>query len=219
MEDLIREIQKRGKAEYVDFEQRIYDALVARDQKVIDNYQELSDTISKSNTDILDSLQESIDLERQIRDNTKTEEDLAEKEARLAYLRRDTSGANALEIKQLEEGLKDAQEAYGDTLVDQEIQRLTKINEDATEQRERQIEIMQSQLDYAAESGQYWAEVSDLLNSAFNADGSLNNNSALVNLLKETEGFKALSEFGGMQWIDQLIESLRFQLIRIYKVD
>ena len=43
MEDLIREIQKRGKAEYVDFEQRIYDALVARDQKVIDNYQELSD--------------------------------------------------------------------------------------------------------------------------------------------------------------------------------
>jgi len=207
MEDLIREIQERGKAEYVDFEQRIYDALVARDQKVIDDYQELSDTISNSNADILDSLQESIDLERQIRDNTKTEEDIAEKEARLAYLRRDTSGANALEIKQLEEELKDAQEAYGDTLVDQEIQRLTKVNEEAAEQRERQIEIMQSQLDYAAESGQYWAEVSELLSSAFNADGSLNNNSALVNLLKETEGFKALSEFGGMQWIDQLIES------------
>ena len=107
----------------------------------------------------------------------------------------------------MEEELKDAQEAYGDTLVDQEIQRLTKVNEEAIEQRERQIEIMQSQLDYAAESGQYWAEVSELLSSAFNTDGSLNNNSALVNLLKETEGFKALSEFGGMQWIDQLIES------------
>lgn len=207
MEDQVKEIQERGKAEYVDFEQRIYDALVARDQKVIDNYQELSDTISKSNTDVLDSLQESIDLERQIRDNTKIEEDIAEKEARLAYLRRDTSGANALEIKQLEEEIKDAQEAYGDTLVDQEIQRLTKINEDATEQRERQIEIMQSQLDYAAKSGQYWAEVSGLLSNAFKAGGSLNNNSALVSLLKETEGFKALSEFGGMQWIDQLIES------------
>ena len=79
MEDLIREIQKRGKEEYVEFEERIYDALIDRDQKVIDDYQKLSDTISKSNTDILDSLQESIDLERQIRDNTKTEEDIAEK--------------------------------------------------------------------------------------------------------------------------------------------
>jgi hypothetical protein len=66
---------------------------------------------------------------------------------------------------------------------------------------------MQNQLDYAAENGAYWEEVSNLLSTAFNPDGSLNNNSALVNLLKETEGFKALSEFGGMQWIDELIES------------
>ncbi|MBQ4060606.1 MAG: hypothetical protein IJD46_01140 [Bacilli bacterium] len=52
---------------------------------------------------MLSALQESIDLERQIRDNTKQEEEITEMEARLAYLRADTSGGNRLEILELEE--------------------------------------------------------------------------------------------------------------------
>jgi hypothetical protein len=39
-------------------------------------------------------------------------------EARLAYLRRDTSGANQQEILQLEEQLGDARQSYSDSLVD-----------------------------------------------------------------------------------------------------
>jgi len=58
-------------------------------------------------------------------------------EARLAYLRADTSSGNRLEILELEEQLAEARESYGDTLVDQEIERLNKANEEAAEQRER----------------------------------------------------------------------------------
>jgi hypothetical protein len=207
MEDLIREIQERGKAEYVDFEQRIYDALVARDQKIIDNLSEINDSINDSNSRLLDSIQSAVDEQRKARERDEQRDDIEEKQRRLALLKSDTSGANALEIKALEEEIKDLQESYTDSLVDDSLAQLQQQNEDAAEQRERQIEIMQNQLDYAAENGAYWKEVSNLLNTAFNPNGSLNNNSALVNLLKETEGFKALSEFGGMQWIDELIES------------
>ena len=42
-----------------------------------------------------------------ISDNDKTETDLMDKEARLAYLRQDTSGANKQEILKLEKELKD----------------------------------------------------------------------------------------------------------------
>lgn len=206
IEDQIEEIKNAEKDAYLEFEERIYEALVEADQKVIDTYQELSDTISDSNEKILNSLSESIELERQIRDNTKTEEEIADKEARLAYLRRDTSGANDLEIKQLEEELADARESYGDTLIDQELDRLNKVNEEANAQREQQIALMQAQLDWNEQNGIYWARVDSLLANAINSDGTFNYNSELATILEESEAFKGMSAFGQMNWINELVE-------------
>ena len=204
IEDSIDELKKDKMQDYLDFESKVYDAIVQQRQEIIDNFQSLSDTISESNTSILDSLQESIDLERQIRDNTKTEEDINEKEARLAYLRRDTSNANALEIKQLEEELSQAREDYTDTLVDQKLEELRSQNDKAQEAREKQIELMQSQLDYQQKNGDFWDETHQLIQGAFGEDGTLKSNSELVNLLKETEGFKGMSKFGQMNWSDEI---------------
>lgn len=148
IEDSITEIINQQLEERVDFIETMRDLLVEQYQKRIDELSSLNDTINDSNQKILDGISESIELERQIRDNTKTKEDIADKEARLAYLRRDTSGANDLEIKQLEEELADMREGYSDTLIDQEIDRLTKQNDEAAEARQKQIEIMQAQLDY-----------------------------------------------------------------------
>lgn len=139
------------------------DAIVEQYQREIDKLSELNDTINDSNSNILNGIQESIDLSRQIRDNTKTEEDIAEKEARLAFLRRDTSGANDLEIKQLEKELEDARESYSDTLIDQEIDRLSKQNDEAAEARQKQIDLMQKQLDYW-QSGDYFNSIIEAMN-------------------------------------------------------
>ena len=148
IEDSITEIINQQLEERVDFIETMRDLLVEQYQKRIDELSSLNDTINDSNQKILDGISESIELERQIRDNTETEEDIADKEARLAYLRRDTSGANDLEIMQLEEELANMREGYSDTLIDQEIDRLAKQNDEAAEARQRQIEIMQAQLDY-----------------------------------------------------------------------
>ena len=206
--DKIIELQKEGMQDYLDFEQKVYDAIVSRQQKQIDSFQGLSDKIHDSNARILDSLQNSIDLQRQIRDNTNTEEDINEKEARLAYLRRDTSNGNLLEIKQLEEELKEDRQNYEDTLVDQQIEKLTKQNDDAQTARERQIELMQAQLDYASENGNYWNEAYGLINSGFKADGSLNQASQLWNLLKKDEGWKGMSKFGKLNWQEEISKAI-----------
>jgi TP901 family phage tail tape measure protein len=158
------------------------DAIVEQYQREIDKLSELNDTINDSNSNILNGIQESIDLSRQIRDNTKTEEDIAEKEARLAFLRRDTSGANDLEIKQLEKELEDARESYSDTLIDQEIDRLSKQNDEAAEARQKQIDLMQKQLDY-------W-QSSDYFNSIIEA---MNETEALE-LWKEIQDFNDKTE-------------------------
>ncbi len=207
LQDSIEEIRKRSKEDFLDFEQRIYDALVQDQQNVIDNYQELSDILEDSNQAIIDSLQESIDLQRQIRDNTRTEEDITDKERRLAYLRRDTSGSNAQEILQLEEELQDAQENYQDTLVDQAIERLSNDNDKAAEQRSKQIEIMQAQLDYQKEMGFFWDEVYALIDAAIGDDGGLLLSSDLVELLQTIEGYAGMSIFAQANWKQELADS------------
>lgn len=203
--DEIVEIQERSAENYLELEERVYSALVEERQKQIDALQQASDAIIDSNSSIIDSLQESIDLERQIRDNTKKEEDINEKEARLAYLRRDTSSGNALEIARLEEELANDRESYGDSLIDQEIQRLVEENEKAAEQRERQIAIMEAQLEHDEKMGVFWAEVEQLIQEAIESDDP--EMTAMVNLLKDSEAFKGMSYFGKMQWIDEMIDA------------
>ena len=203
--DETRELQSKYISDYLELEQRVYDAIVEDRQRQIDEFSSLSDTLSEANERIISSLQESIDLERQIRDNTKTEEEINDMEARLAYLRRDTSGGNAVEIAQLEEELANARESYGDTLVDQEIERLSKQSEEAAAQRERQIEIMQAQLDYEAENGAFWNETYALIEEAVSSKDI--NNTGMAELLKETDAFKAMSRFGQNQWILEMVEA------------
>lgn len=173
-----------------DLTTTLRDALIQQYQNEIDKLSELNDTINESNTNILNGIQESIDLSRQIRDNTETEQDIAEKEAKLAFLRRDTSGANDLEIKQLEEELKDARQSYSDTLVDQELDRLSKQNDDDAEARQKQIDLMQKQLDYWTESGYFNDQVNAMIEAI---EGSPLANKAF-NIWKEMQEYDAKTE-------------------------
>lgn len=206
MKDIITQIKEKGKSDYLELEERLYQALVEKDQKKIDEFQNLTDIFANSNDRILSSLQESVDLQRQIRDNTDTEQDIADKEAKLAFLQRDTSGAFDNDALELQKEIDDSRQSYSDSLITQELDRLSQVNEKATEQRTKQIEIMQAQLDYAAENGQYWAEVYPLMAAAVNSDGSLNNNAILVDLLKNSEAFIGMSNIGQFNWIGELVK-------------
>lgn len=207
-QDKVTELQKEGMQDYLDFEQKVYDAIVNQQQQLIDDYQDLSDKINDSNSKILDSIQRSIDLQRQIRDNTKTEEDINEKEARLAYLRQDTSNGNLLEIRQLEEELADDRKNYEDNLIDQQLERLTQQNDDAQTARERQIDLMQKQLDYASKNGDFWNQTYDLLTNAFTESGEINLASQVWGLLKKDEGWKGMSKFGQLNWQEEISKAI-----------
>lgn len=207
-QDKVTELQKEGMQDYLDFEQKVYDAIVNQQQQLIDDYQDLSDKINDSNSKILDSIQRSIDLQRQIRDNTQTEEDINEKEARLAYLRQDTSNGNLLEIKQLEEELADDRQNYEDNLIDQQLERLAQQNDDAQTARERQIDLMQKQLDYASKNGDFWNQTYDLLTNAFTESGEINLASQVWGLLKKDEGWKGMSKFGQLNWQEEISKAI-----------
>ena len=201
------EIQYRDA--YIEFENRVEEALIQQYQDTIDQLSTLNDTITESNNNILSSIQEQLDLERQIRDNTKTEEDIADKQARLAYLQRDTTGGNETEILKLQQEIEDAQENYTDTLVDQSIQKLQNDNEKAAQQRQQQISMMQEQLDWNVEQGAFNDEVSKLLDESRGSDGKLLNDSQLVTLLRNYGNWDAMTEAERDQWSEELEEQYK----------
>jgi hypothetical protein len=54
----------------------------------------------------------------------------------------DSSGANALELMDLDQQIAEAEQEYQDTLVDQALQKLQDANDQAAGQREKQIELL-----------------------------------------------------------------------------
>lgn len=208
IESTIEEIKQRGKEEYTSLEDRVRDALIKQIQDKIDDLTAVDQAISDANQRVLDSISETLEMQRQDRENAKTEESLADKEQRLAYLRQDSSNANAVEIARLEKELAEEREDYTDTLIDQKISELQKQNEKAAEQRQQQIDLMQESLDYQEKTGAFWDQVYEYINNGVDAIGNLIPGSDLVTLLSTAEGFAGLSEIGQMTWLEELEDTV-----------
>jgi hypothetical protein len=127
----LEEIEKKkleNNRKYIDdeleLEQLIMDSIIEKQQEEIDELSLVHEAINEGNQKLIDTLNTKLEVLRQQRENEKTEEDLGEKERRLAYLRQDTSGANRKEIMDLEEELKEGRRNYTDELIDQKISAL-----------------------------------------------------------------------------------------------
>ena len=192
-----------------DAEEKVLDILVDVREKEIERLENINDSINNGNDRLMKSIQSSIDKMRRDRDNEKTEETLAEKERRLAYLKQDTSGRNALEIKQLEEELKNERESYTDTLVDQSIDDMQSSMDEASEQRERQIEILNKQLEAYQESGEAMKDVHKLMAGAINPDGSINESSNLFKLLEASGNYQAASNQKRDFLLGELVQAVK----------
>ena len=174
----------------IDLINQVKDALVESRQKEIDTLAEKFDAIIEANNKMVDSLQELVNADRQRRENEKTEQSISDKYNQLAYLNLDSSGSNILEKLALQEEIKQAEQDYQDTLVDQAIQQLQDANQRAEEQRERQISLMQEQLDLWANSEQIWGEVNAIIVSAQSVVENIDSygNTRLAELLSGISG-------------------------------
>lgn len=208
IEDAVQEIKERGREEYISLEDRVRDALIKQIQDKIDELQSVEEAINDTNQRLFDSISETLDQQRQQRDNAKTEDELTDKEKRLAYLQQDSSNANQVEIAKLQEELADARQSYTDTLIDQKISELQKQNEEAQEQRQQQIELMQQSLEWQQNSGAFWDQVYEYISEGTDQVGALIHESELESLLKKAENWDALSEEQKAKWAGELVDQV-----------
>jgi hypothetical protein len=195
IEDERLELVKVGSEETVEFQDKVMEAMVQKEQEQIDELNRLNEAITEANSKLISTLQTNLEQIRQDRENEKKEEELTEKQRRLSYLRQDTSGANAVEIKKLEEQLEEEHEDYTDTLIDQKISELERQNELAAEQRQQQIDLLQAQLDLSEKYGLYWDAIYGMLYTIdengnvilnpenFDLDGNIRENGELAKML------------------------------------
>lgn len=197
------ELKNYGKDEYADMEQRIWDAIVKQKQDELDELQEINDTIKDNAKDLADSFRESLEKERQARENAEKEKSIGDKEARLSYLRRDTTGANREEIMALEKELKEEKQDYTDTLIDQKLSEIEAQNDIAGKQREEMIKKLEKEIELL-EKNPDWARVSTLISTSVDTNGTMNKNSALYLLLAKSEEADKMSQTQRENWDKEL---------------
>ena len=149
-----------------DLTSKVADALYDARLEEIEKLSTINDSINDANERLVNKIQEQINDARQARDNEKKAQDIAKDQSQLAYLMSDTSGAGALEAQNLQEQITEKQESYQDTLIDQSLQKLTDDNAAAAEQRERQIALMEEQLNLDRENGTLMREAENITNTS-----------------------------------------------------
>ncbi len=208
IEDRIEELADLGKDEYLDFENLVFEALQAQKQALIDNASEISEAIADTNSNLLSALSDSISQMREDRELEEDRTSLEDQQKKLIYLQQDTSGGNALEILKLQQDIEDAQQSYTDKLIDRKIDELQQQNDEAKEQRERQIELAQEQLDHWSDSEAKWDDIYAVMATGIDGHGALITGSDLDNALKNKDNFKGLSETGQMNWLKEIQEMM-----------
>lgn len=171
---------------YISLLERTRDALVQKIQRQIDKESKIIEAINDANSKLIDSMNKNVSKMRQDRDNKKTEEELQDKYAQLNAMKRIGSGANASDIKKLEKEIKDLEENYTDSLVDQKISDFQEKNDSASQRKQTAIEIAKALLETRSENGYFNEEAIQMIKDAM-ADGIYNSDDALWKLLNEAE--------------------------------
>lgn len=161
--DALRELMQTGLQEALDLESRVLNAIKTIRQNAIDSLQTLNDTINNTLNKLIDQVQKRLSDARQQNENAKTEQSLLEKQQRLAMLQMDTGNGNAVEIASLQKEIAEEQQGYLENLQDQSLQHIQDQNEEASKQREKQIDLLTKQLAYQEKTGQLAAETNTLM--------------------------------------------------------
>lgn len=202
IEDQLYELTQRGRDEYIDFQKDVYNALVKQRQDEIDKYSEYISTLADAKNDILDELRKYIDKQRQERDNAEKEKEIADKDAQLFRMERDT-GSTQSSIIAARKDVEQMRRDYTDDLIDQKISELEEQNDEAQKIREKQLEIMQKQLDQDEKSGALWEQVKVLMEEGWGPDGKIIEGSELERILADYYEYTQMSEEERAKAIEQ----------------
>lgn len=166
--DEAEQIRKDARDKVIDLQDKVVEVLKEKYQEEIDATKDKYSALEEADNDYLDALEEAIEKQRKLRDRENSYEDLAQKERKLALLRRDTSGTNQKDVLSLEDEVQQDREKLLDDEVDSLIDSMKEMYETQKEARDAEIEYLEDVLDAAdlykeaAEIISNWASQEDM---------------------------------------------------------
>ena len=211
-EKALQDERKNAVKNYAAMETEIAEALKQQYQDEVDALKDKYDAMKDADDDYLDALQDAIDKQRKLRDQESKYEDLAKKEKKLSLMQRDTSGSNALEVKQLEEDVQKTREELLDEAIDNVIEGLSELYESQQELRDEEMELKEALIDNTL----YWNTQAEALAGSFQSAeeyaaflSSLSEEYAMMTLAQQQvklneygDTYTAASEYMAMQAMD-----------------
>ena len=143
----LRDMRKDALKRRVDLENQVVEALKAKAQEEVDIQKDKYDALKEADNDYLNALEDAINKQRELRERGKEWDELAAKEKKLSLMQRDTSGANAKEVMQLENEVQDTREQLLDKSVDDIIKGMKEMYELQQESREIELEYQEAMID------------------------------------------------------------------------
>ena len=199
----LKEIKTKYLQDSITLENELIEAIHTDRQKQIDKLSEINSSINDANSRMMDKISQGVTDIRNAREDDKSLKNIQEMEQRLALLRTDTSGVNALEILSLEEQLNDARTSYADTQVDRAIDEMTRQNDEAAQQREWQIQLLEDQLEADREYGVLAAQANELIRAAL-MDGSESQANTIKEILNKASDSQSLGYYGQQDFFDSM---------------
>ena len=208
----LQEERKTALKNYTAMETEIAEALKAQYQEEVDALKDKYDSMKDADDDYLDALQDAIEKQRKLRDQEDKYEDLAKQEKKLSLMQRDTSGANELETRKLEEDVQKTREDLLDEAIDQVIDGLSELYESQQELRDSELELKEALLDNTL----YWNQQAEGLAGSFESAedyaqflSSLSEEYSMMTLAQQQlklqeygETYTAATEYVAMQAMD-----------------
>ena len=156
----IQDMREKYLNDYVSLEDKVLSTLKEKYQEEIDATKGKYEAMSDADNDYLDALEEAIEKQRNLRDSENKWNDLAQKERKLSLMQRDTSGGNRTDVLKLQEEIQDDRQELLDDKIDSIVDNLRDTYELQKEWRDKEIEMLELQLDEAVLSKEAAAIVS-----------------------------------------------------------
>lgn len=152
--------------EYIDnqlsVEEKLFNAVVDRQQAQIDKMQDLLDATQNASEEYINGLTDALNKEQQLYNKNQNERELSKLQRQLAILQR--SGGSASEIKNLQNQIDSKlQSDYFDAMQKQ-IDTIQEASNNQIEKLQKQIDIATEALEYQKENGLLWQEVYQMMN-------------------------------------------------------
>lgn len=177
------EIQQTYIDTAIDTQQQLYDAIVEQYQDEINEKKKQYDYLKQLDNEYLQSVRESIDKERQLREDSNKQKSYQQNLQRAQLLQMDTSGTYRTELANLKKDIEAQRQDLYDDLVDKQVKALEKEIEKRHELYDKEVAALEERLAYYQENAiLLWEMVNSIVSEgAETMMATLENTTAYIN--------------------------------------